>query len=77
MTTDQTREARLRRVAARQGLQLIKSRARDPRAVTYGTYQICDPQLGLLYSQERRDSGFGLSLDEVAIALGEETSCQE
>lgn len=71
MSTDQTREARLRRVAARQGLQLQKCRARDPRAIGYGTFQIVDPLIGLLYSQKGRDGGYGLSLDEVAAHLGE------
>lgn len=71
-TDDKRREARLRRVAARQGLQLIKCRARDPRAIGYGTYQIVDPIIGSVYSAERRDSGYGLSLDEVARALGDD-----
>jgi hypothetical protein len=68
---DHGRGARLRRVAARQGLQLMKCRARDPRAVGFDTYQIADPVIGSLYSQEGRDSGYGLTLDEVAQALGE------
>jgi hypothetical protein len=29
-------------MAARQGLQLIKSRRRDPRALDYGTYWLVD-----------------------------------
>lgn len=71
MSYDKRREARLRRVAARQGLQVHKCRARDPRAVGYGTYQIADPVIGSLYSIEGRDAGYGLTLDEVAVALGE------
>jgi hypothetical protein len=31
-------ENRLRRAAERQGLRLVKSRRRDPRAADYGTY---------------------------------------
>lgn len=35
-------ENRLRRAAARQGLRLVKSRTRDPRALTYGVYWLAD-----------------------------------
>jgi hypothetical protein len=41
MTT--TRETRVRRMIARQGYLLKKSRRRDPRAVGYGLYRIIDP----------------------------------
>lgn len=42
-STDQkVRENRLRRMASRQGLQLLKSRRRDPRALDYGTYWLVD-----------------------------------
>ena len=34
------RENRLRRAAERQGLRLVKSRRRDPRAVGLGTYML-------------------------------------
>ena len=34
------RERRLRRMAARQGYKLHKSRRRDPRAKDYGTYRL-------------------------------------
>jgi hypothetical protein len=37
---EKTRETRLRRAAKRQGLVLQKSRARDLRALNYGTYSI-------------------------------------
>lgn len=33
-----TREQGLRRMAARQGLRLVKSRTRDPHAIDYGKY---------------------------------------
>ncbi len=36
------RENRLRRVADRQGLRLLKSRRRDPRAVDFGGYMLVD-----------------------------------
>ena len=41
-TPEKVRENRLRRMAARQGLQLLKSRRRDPRALDYGTYWLVD-----------------------------------
>ena len=41
-TEQKVLENRLRRMAARQGLQLIKSRRRDPRALDYGTYSLVD-----------------------------------
>jgi len=41
-TQEKIRENRLRRMATRQGLQLVKSRRRDPRALDYGTYWLVD-----------------------------------
>jgi hypothetical protein len=41
--TDKTREARLRRMAHRQRLQLVKSRSRNPRAIEHGRYMVVDP----------------------------------
>jgi hypothetical protein len=37
---DKVREIRLRRSAWRQGYQLERSRARDPRDITFGRYQL-------------------------------------
>jgi hypothetical protein len=37
---EKVRENKLRRMAARQGLKLLKSRRRDPRALEYGGYQL-------------------------------------
>ena len=39
-------ENRLRRVADRRGLQLVKSRSRDVNAVDYGLYALIDIQTG-------------------------------
>jgi hypothetical protein len=73
-------ENRLRRAAARQGLRLQKSRARDPRAVTYGTYSLVKgpaPTSGGSNWRSRelvagdQNTGYGLSLDDVARALNE------
>ena len=38
-----TRETRLRRMADRQGFQLVKSRRRDPRSIDYGRWMILNP----------------------------------
>jgi hypothetical protein len=43
---ERVRENRLRRVADRQGLRLVKSRRRDPRAVDYGRYMLVDLATG-------------------------------
>lgn len=42
MTAEKVRENRLRRMAERQGLELRKSRRRDPRAMDYGRWYIVD-----------------------------------
>ncbi len=57
-------ENRLRRASARQGLTLVKSRTRDPRAIGYGTYLLADENNCVAV-------GPGLGLDEVARALFE------
>jgi len=56
---EKVRENRLRRAAGRQGLRLIKSRRRDPRAVDYGRYWISGENRALLTSE------YGVTLDEV------------
>ena len=61
-------ENRLRRSAARQGLQLEKSRARDPRAIGYGTYHLVDIATDTLAAYGN-ESGYGLGLDDVAREL--------
>ena len=38
--TEKTRETRLRRMADRLGLKLVKSRGRDPRARDFGRYML-------------------------------------
>lgn len=40
--TDKVRENRARRAAARQRLQLVKSRRRDPRAWDFGLFMLVD-----------------------------------
>ena len=43
MTEEKIMENRLRRALDRRGLQLQKSRRRDPRAIDFGGYMIVDP----------------------------------
>jgi hypothetical protein len=71
MPTEKVREARLRRMAERQGLRLEKTRRRDHRAVDYGTYQLVDPYKNTLV-RAGLSSGFGLSLDDVERVLTED-----
>jgi hypothetical protein len=61
---DKVRENRLRRAAERQGLALMKSRRRDPRALGYGRYMIVDPATNTVLAGEL-DSPRALDLDAV------------
>lgn len=62
---DRARENRVRDMARRQGLMLLKSRRRDPRAPDYGRYVLADSD-----SRDPRDPDivFGLSDDDVYAA---------
>ncbi|CCH77137.1 conserved hypothetical protein [Nostocoides japonicum T1-X7] len=71
MDPDKIRENRLRRMADRQGLRLVKSRRRDPRALDYGTYMLTDPCTNTVVAWGLQ-SGYGLSLDEVEARLTED-----
>jgi hypothetical protein len=42
LSEEKVRENRLRRMLARRGFMLQKSRRRDPRAIDYGLYRIVD-----------------------------------
>jgi len=71
MSVDKTRENRLRRMARRQGLELQKSRRRDPRALDYGGYQLTDRESSSLVFGEIAGTAFGASLDDIeAFLLG-------
>ncbi len=58
------REAKLRRMAERQGFRLVKSRRRDPLAVDFGRYRVetADGIEGIRFASPM---GWGLTLDEV------------
>ncbi|WP_168706595.1 hypothetical protein [Gordonia paraffinivorans] len=74
MSDDQqykVRENRARRAARRQGLRLEKSRARDPRALGYGTYRLVNTINNTVEAHDHT-SGYGLSLDEIEQVLAGE-----
>ncbi|MFI6329880.1 hypothetical protein ACIBBG_16455 [Micromonospora chersina] len=62
--SDKVRENRLRRMAERQGLKLLKSRRRDPRATDYGKYWLANVSTDTLETGEH-----GLTLDEIEAYL--------
>jgi hypothetical protein len=63
---NKVRENRLRRMAARQGYVLTKSRARDPRDLTFGGYQIIDPAHGgVVAGWGNANRGYALDLAAV------------
>jgi hypothetical protein len=64
-----TRERRLRRVAARQGLRLSKSARRDPRAEDFGKYRIENPELNNAVVAGGSPFDYSLDLDGVEDAL--------
>jgi hypothetical protein len=66
---EKVREARLRRMAERQGLYLRKSRRRDPLALDYGCYQLLDPRSNSLVFGDLAGHGFGAGLDDIEAYL--------
>jgi hypothetical protein len=68
---EKVKENRLRRMAARQGLRLEKSRRRDPRAIGYGTYQLVWIDSNAIAASGGNRDGYGMHLDEIETALTE------
>ena len=64
-TTEKVRENRLRRMAERQELRLIKSRRRDPRAIDYGGYALADVATSLIVFGTGGVGRIVASLDEI------------
>ena len=64
-----TREKRLRRAAARQGLRLSKSARRNPSASDYGKYRVENPRLAGLIVAGHSPSDYNLDLDGVEKVL--------
>jgi hypothetical protein len=61
---EKVRENRLRRVLARQGYSLVKSRRRDTRAYDYGGYMITDAMTGAIVAGSH-PIAFNFNLDDV------------
>lgn len=69
---DISHEQRLRRAAKRQGLNITRSRVRDPRALMFGRYQITRrdaPGTHWRGGEIVAGEGYGLTLDEVETYL--------
>jgi hypothetical protein len=58
------REVVLRRVAARRGFRIERSRRRDPLALGFGRYRILDAATGEVVAGDG-PGGYGLDLDAV------------
>jgi hypothetical protein len=65
---EDVREQRLRRVAERQGLTLLKSPQRDPGGDEYGTYMLVETDTATI-KLSGSPAGFGLTLDDVEEVL--------
>jgi hypothetical protein len=66
--TDQplkVKENKLRRASDRQGLRLVKSRSRDPRAVDYGLFALVDSETGVAVNPLLKRFECSWTLDEV------------
>jgi hypothetical protein len=55
-------------MAKRHGLRLEKSRARDPEALTWGTYWLVNPHSNTVFAGDT-SNGYGMALDEIETAL--------
>src|SRR5688500_14105304 len=65
VTAEKVLENRLRRMAERQGLTLVKSRSRDRKALNYGRYWLADARTGATVIGPE----YGLGIDQVESAL--------
>lgn len=63
------RENRLRYRAALQGMLMERSRARLPEAPGRGTYRLRDKRTGRTIHGRKDLGGYGLTLDDVELAL--------
>lgn len=64
MAYDKVRDNLLRRMAARQGLTLTRSRRRDPRALDYGLYWLADSTGEIVAATKA-----GVGMDEIEAFL--------
>lgn len=68
---DKVRENRLRAMAARRGLELQKSRRRDPGARDYGHWWVRDDRTRRVVFPQGRGGRWGATLNEVEAYLTE------
>ena len=76
MSDEKVRENRLRRMAERQGLRLVKSRRRDPLALDYQLYALISEKEYGIESGWQKGGRFGYTLDEVEERLSRRTRRQ-
>ena len=70
MTEEKVRENRLRRVAARRGMRLLKTRRRDEHALDFGHYWLTDNRTrAVIVGGE-----WGVSLEEIEEELSGPTA---
>jgi hypothetical protein len=69
MVTEKARENRLRRMADRQGMKLVKSRSRDPRAIDYDCWALADLASGGIVFGVGAIGRFNASLAEIETYL--------
>jgi hypothetical protein len=65
---EDVREDRLRRLAERQGLTLLKAPQRDPRVSSHGTYMLVETDTASVKASGS-PAGYGLTLDEIEDVL--------
>jgi len=70
------KEDQMRRVAKRQGLMLVKSRTRDPRAIDYGCYALADMDRRIVHGIGAAER-FAASFDEIRDYLNKSVSAAE
>jgi hypothetical protein len=76
MSDEKVRENRLRRMAERQGLRLVKSRRRDPLALDYQLYALVSKDEFKIAGGWQEGDRFGSTLDEVEARLSKGTRRQ-
>jgi hypothetical protein len=65
MNPDKVRENRIRRMAQRQGLCVVKSRRRDPQAIDFGYYYIVDISTNCVVAGTERTQRAEYTLNDV------------
>lgn len=72
---EKVNENRLRRMAERQGLKLMKSRRRDPRAIDYGGYMLVNAYNMIVAGAS--PNAYSMSIDDVEAWLTDDDVREE